>query len=155
MSLPVIFAAVSAIAGASGAWMYQANKFERRLSEQRTEFLKRDFKALESAHAETIRLQATKDAAEARAAQRVAVARTDAERARAVADGLRGDLAAARLQLPDAACPAVRQHAATLGELFGECSAEVGRLAGQAQGHAIDTLKLLEAWPQYHLPASE
>ena len=62
-------------------------------------------------------------------------------------DGLRDELAASRSQLPDASCTSVRQYAATLSSVFGECAAETGGLAEKAGGHAIDTLKLQEAWP--------
>lgn len=59
---------------------------------------------------------------------------------------LRLDLADAAL---DAAAPAaVRQHAATLNRLFGQCAREYQALADRADGHASDTLMLLQAWPR-------
>jgi hypothetical protein len=145
--LPVIFAVVSALAGASGAWLYQTNKFERLLSEQRNEYLKRDFKALEVAHADTIRLQATKDAAlEAAAARNRELSRAAAA-ARSERDGLRDELAASRVQLPDASCASVREYASTLSEVFGQCTQLLTRVAEQADGHASDSLMLQESWP--------
>jgi hypothetical protein len=67
---------------------------------------------------------------------------------RRTADGLRGDLAAARADLSRASGDALRKHAATLNAVFGECAATAEGLAGQAQGHASDTLTLEQAWPK-------
>lgn len=68
--------------------------------------------------------------------------------ARRDADSLRSDLAAARSDLSGASCGSVREHAATLNTVFGECTAEVEGLAGAATGHAVDSLMLQEAWPK-------
>lgn len=148
MMAPLLVALAMAGAAATGAWQYQANKFERRLSELRAEYLKRDLKALEVAHADTIRLQETKDAALAAAAVRQRDLARAAVAVRAERDGLRDELAAASRGLPSAACTAVREHAATLNTVFGECADRLEGLAGQAQGHASDAVMLQQAWPR-------
>ena len=63
-------------------------------------------------------------------------------------DGLRDELAASRLQLPDASCTAVRDHAATLNTVLGRCTDRLERMAEAASGHATDSLKLQESWPK-------
>lgn len=70
----------------------------------------------------------------------------DASRARAESERLRGDLKVSRSQLSRASADAVREYAATLGDVFSECSAEVEEVARKATGHAIDSLMLQEAW---------
>ena len=145
--LHVIFAAVSALAGATGTYVFLDAKHERELSDLRATQATALAKATSDALAETQRLQKAKDEAEKRAAKRLADARADAARASAAAAGLRDELATSRLQLSSASCTSVREYSATLSAVFGECSAEVGRLASEAQGHAVDSLKLQESWP--------
>ena len=136
------YAALGA-ACAWGAWSFQGNKYERKLSELRTEYAQAQVRAVEHAHAETIRLQSRKADAERSHQVRLTAMARSAAAARNERDGLRDELAASRLQLPDASCTAVRDHAATINELFGECAVEVEGLAGKAQGHAIDALRLI------------
>ena len=80
--------------------------------------------------------------------KRTKQSKADALAANRVAGGLRDDLARARSQLSSAAADAVRKYAATLSDVFGECTAEVERLAAEAQGHSIDSLTLQQGWPK-------
>jgi hypothetical protein len=80
--------------------------------------------------------------------KRTQIAKADAAAASRVAGSLRDDLATARRNLSSAAADAVRQYASTLSDVFGECTAEVERLASEAQSHAIDSLTLQQAWPK-------
>lgn len=146
--IPIVFAAVAALAGFTGAWQIQAMRHDAAIASIKAEYLKRDFKALENAHADTIRLQTRKDEAERKARSREIALAGDLSRVRDVADGLRGELNAARAALPDAACAAVREHAAALNSIFGECADRLEAMAGKAQGHASDALTLLDAWPR-------
>jgi Skp family chaperone for outer membrane proteins len=82
------------------------------------------------------------------ASERAKKSQVAAAAARRAADSLRDDLAAARAQLPSASGDALRKHAATLNAVFGECAATAEGLAGQATGHASDTLTLEQAWPK-------
>lgn len=131
-----------------GAWAFQANKYERELSELRTEYATAQVRAVEHAHAETIRLQSRKDEAERLAATRQSALARDAAAARNERDGLRDELAASRVQLSDASCASVRDHAATLNTVLGRCTDRLERMAQAASGHAIDSLKLQESWPK-------
>jgi hypothetical protein len=62
--------------------------------------------------------------------------------------GLRDELTAQRGKLSTASIDAVRQYAAAANLVFGECSAEVERLAKDADGHSSDSLMLQQAWPK-------
>lgn len=144
MYAQLIVVAIAASIGAGATWQWQANKYERLLSEQRTEYATAQVRALERAHADTLRFQtqaaeATRkqDARQAALAHAVAAVRTER-------DGLRDELAEARAALPSASCTSLRDHAAALNTVFGLCAARLEGLAGQAQGHATDALNLLE-----------
>lgn len=143
----LIIAAVIAAVSFATAWTYQGNHYERVIAEQRAAQSVLLVEAHANAKRETERMAQAKDAAERKARVREATLARDLARTRSVADGLRDDLATARSALPTASCDSVRVHAATLNTVFGECAAAIEGLAGQAQGHAIDTLKLLDAWP--------
>lgn len=147
-SFQLIVATAITAASFGAGWRVQSWRADAQIASVKSEYLKRDFKALENAHADTIRLQETKDEAERRHASRAADLRKSVAATAVIADGLRNDLATARAAMPDASCSSIRLHAATLGAVFGECAAEVGRVAGQADGHSIDALKLLESWPK-------
>lgn len=144
-AIPAIASAVIAFAG---AWHVQSLRMDSQIQAIKTEYLKRDFKALESAHAETIRMQSQKDDAERNAQVRQRALARAVAGVRHERDGLRDELAAARAALPDASCTAVREHAAALNNVFGECADRLEAMAGKAQGHAIDSLKLQEGWPK-------
>lgn len=72
----------------------------------------------------------------------------DADRARAESVSLRDELATARNSLPSASCSSIREHAATLNDVFGQCAAQLERLAATADGHASDSVMLEQAWPR-------
>jgi hypothetical protein len=93
-------------------------------------------------------LQHTKDEAVNAAAVREKNLRAALAAARVAGDGLRNDLTAARGDLSRASIGSIRAYTATLGAVFAECSAEVERLGGEAQGHASDSLMLQQAWPR-------
>lgn len=143
----IISYAALGLACAWGGWSVQSWRMGEQIQSLKTEYATAQARAVERAHSETIRLQAQADKAAKQSAARQAKMADDAARARSERDGLRDELSTARSQLPDASCTSVRDHAATLNTVFGECAAAIEGLAGQAQGHAIDTLKLIESWP--------
>lgn len=146
---PTAIMAVSLAASAAFAgWTVQGWRMETRLAEVRTEYANAQVRAVEKANAETIRLQAQADAAAKQHAARSAKMAHDAARARSERDGLRDELAASRVQLPDASCASVREYSATLSTVLGRCTDRLERMAEAASGHAIDSLNLQEAWPK-------
>lgn len=143
----IISYAALGLACAWGGWTAQGWRLNERIASIQTEYATAQFKAVEIAHAETIRLQAQADKAAKQSAARQAKMADDAARARSERDGLRDELAASRSQLPDASCTSVRDHAATLNTVLGRCTDRLERMAQAASGHASDSLKLIESWP--------
>lgn len=74
--------------------------------------------------------------------------RADYAAAHAAANGLRDTIAAARNRLPTTPASACQQTADTALVVFGECTAEIERLAAAADGHAADVQTLNDAWPK-------
>ena len=137
----------SAAIAFAGAWQVQGWRMDARLSELKTEYATAQARAVEQAHAETIRLQSIKDNAEKLAAKRLTDMARAAAAVRVERDGLRDELAASRVQLPDASCEAVRGYAAAVSSVFGSCADRLESMAREAQGHASDSLKLQQSWP--------
>jgi hypothetical protein len=145
--LPLISALIAGAISGAGVWTYQANKYDAQIATIQRDQTIAAHKQLEIAHAQTIALQTKADTAARKHASR-STALANAVRAAGVErDRLRDELSKASVQLPDASCTSVRQHAATLSDVFGECAAEIERVAGPASGHAADSLMLQEAWP--------
>lgn len=79
------------------------------------------------------------------------VAQRNAAAARAAAgerDRLREQISASTYGLSTATLPSIRLYSTALNTVFGECVAEVERLAQAADGHALDTRTLMGAWPR-------
>lgn len=146
----LILCLISALLAGGGVWKYQAQKYELALASLSTDHLKRDFRALENANAETTRLQNQKDAALRTAAQRQRFWQSQNSALERDVDGLRSDLAryrAERESLPGDSVSPGADYTSALETVLGDCTAELGRMAGLAQGHANDVQTLREAWP--------
>ena len=143
----VLIAAAIAATAAAGAWSFQEARYGKQIADIHAEHSLALAEATASALSETVRLQEQLNAAEKNHARRLADLRRDRDRNAAVIDGLRNDLATARVSLPDATCDSVRNYTATLADVFGECTAAVGRLAEAADHHSADSARLIEAWP--------
>lgn len=68
--------------------------------------------------------------------------------ARAESERLRNQVAAASSGVSTATAASLRDYAATLSTVFGECVTELEGLAKTADGHALDSRTLRQAWPQ-------
>ena len=145
--LPVIFAVVSAVAGATGAHLYTRSHYETVLAERTAAHATALAQANADALAETVSLQAVANEATRKSAIRIAAVKRDAAAARTERDGLLNDLAAYTVRLPGATCTAAVEYASTVNELFGICADQLGAVAAQADGHASDAMMLREAWP--------
>lgn len=82
------------------------------------------------------------------AAERETKLRADYAAAHRTALGLRDTIANLRHSLSGTTADACRVTADTALNVFGECSAEVGRLAEASDRHASDVRTLSEAWPR-------
>lgn len=92
--------------------------------------------------------QKGKDDALTEANTRAQVAKAAADRLAGINRGLRDDLTDQRRKLSTATLDAARKYAEAANLVFGECSAEVERLAGEASGHSSDSLMYQAAWPR-------
>lgn len=144
--LPLIFAGVSALAGATGAYLWQENHYERVIAEQRAVQSALLAEAHANARRATERLQKAKDEAEKRAAKRLADARADAARASA-ALGMLGDAADTALRTANDSHSSCQRVVTTYADIQQQCSSrlvEVGTAADRASSEAVT---LREAWP--------
>lgn len=140
------YAALGA-ACAWGAWMFQGNRYEAELGKLRTEYAQAQFRALEKAHAETIRLQSRKDEAERLAAVRQSALARDLAASRDALGRLShtADGALRRAGDTHEACLAT---AAAQGTVLNQCSARLVEVAGAADGHVSDIQTLTDSWPK-------
>ena len=77
---------------------------------------------------------------QARLAGAAAVAQRNAGR-------LRDQLHEANVRIATVSTAAVREYAATVNQLLGQCSQRYTELAAKADGHALDARACLAAWP--------
>lgn len=147
MPIRLIIAAILAALTFTGGYQVAARNYRLQIAEREVALAKQYDKQVQEAQDETLQWQRAKDQADVQAAARQAALADAAGRLRRERDGLRDQLTTDRSRLPNASCGSVREYAATLGAVFGECAAEAEGLAGQASGHASDTLKLLQSWP--------
>lgn len=140
--------AVTAALSAGGAWQYQANKYERLLAEQRTEYATAQARALERAHADTIRMQAQAQKAAAAAAARLRSLDADRSRLRVVSDGLRSAATDAAIRACSDTTTARSEPAVALADVFGQCVGELKEVAEHADRWASEAVMLRDAWPR-------
>ncbi len=143
----VIACAISAAISAAGAYQWQAYRYEARMAALVAEYAQAQHKAVEYAHAETIRLQAQADRAQANSAVRVRAAAADAAVLRDSLDRLR-DAADTALRESSDSIAACTAHGATVTELFGQCASRYGDVAKEADKCVNESLTLREAWPR-------
>lgn len=138
---------LGAALAATAAWQVQGWRYGGQIARIEAAQVQQAETAVREALAKTQVMQHKKDEALHEATKRAQRHAAAAAAARADADGLRDELATARDQLPGAACASVRQHAATVNQLFAQCAGVVEGLARQADGHAADALMFEQAWP--------
>lgn len=140
------YAALGA-ACAWGAYSFQGNKYERQLSELRTEYATAQARAVERAHAETIRLQGVKDKAERMAQVRQSTLQRDLAANRDALGRLShaADSALRRASDSHEACVAT---ATAQGNVLNQCSARLVQVAADADGHTSDIQTLTDSWPE-------
>lgn len=133
---------------ALGAWLFQGNRYERQLSDLRTEYATAQARAVEQAHAETLRLQERKDEAERLATVRLAsLARSSAAAGDAL-ERLRRDLAARPVPEGNTPGDAPNPYTTAVSGLLLDCANKYRGLAQVADGHVSDIKTLMGAWPK-------
>lgn len=104
--------------------------------------------AQEAARVKETALNAKLQEAQNAHTQRQSILQADAAATRTERDSLRHQLDAATASLSDASTASVRKYAATLADVFGQCTKRLEEMGGAAQGHASDSLMYQEAWPK-------
>lgn len=143
----IVFAAVSALAGATGTYVFLDARHERELSDLRAAQATALAKATSDALAETQRLQKAKDEAEKRAAKRLADARADAARS-AAALGMLGEAADTAIRAANDSHSACVATVATSTDLLQQCSSRYRDMAAEADQWVSESVMLRDAWPR-------
>jgi hypothetical protein len=144
--IAIQYAIVAALA-AAGAWTAQGWRAEASMANLKNDYSKRDFRALENAHADTIRLQETKDAAERVARQRQSALARDFAGTRDALVSLSASADAA-LRVSGDSLSACANHTAVVTDVFKQCAGRLSEMGQIADNWQNDALMLREAWPK-------
>jgi len=146
-NLSLILYGASVLAAAVIGWTANDWRLNGKIDRMLAEHSQAMAVAGQNAMLESARLQKLKDEAVNEANRIAQVNAKAAADARTQLDRLRRQLANAN-DLSTASCPSVRDYAATLAVVFGECATRIGELAEKADGHAVDSRTLEKAWPK-------
>ena len=148
--IPVQFIVAGVIAAAAfgAGWKFSGDSYAAKLADVHAAHSLALAEATENTRAVEAKWHATVAESERLAAVREADLVRSLNRTRAAADGLRNDLSAARSALPTASPATVLEYASTLATVSTECGDALVEMAGNAESHRLDAMKLLEAWPK-------
>ena len=158
--IPAIYthAGAALLAGAlafGAAWQVQDWRMGGQLTSLKASHAAAAEKAEADARAAQLTIDTTYQEALNAARTREVSLRRERDAARAESDGLREQSLDAARRLADAPPAAVREYAATVGELFADCGRSYQELASTADGHAADVRTLIEAWPRNSLSSDD
>jgi len=134
---------VGSVTGFGVAWKFQSTVLEA----QKHEYEASLAAARAAAQQATIDAQKRVITARDEAQRRAVVLRRDADRAAESAAGLRESIATAG-RAYTTTLDACAQHAATIGQLLGDCGDRYRWLAATCDGHANDIKTLSDGWPK-------
>lgn len=141
-------ALIAALAAFVAGFLVQGWRMDAQIAEIEATNAKAQSEAAAQAAADTARMQKDKDNALRQATIKAAQNAVAANSARTELDRLRKQQDATATAMPDATCASVRDYAATLNTVFGECTAALESLARKADGHALDQRTLSESFPR-------
>jgi len=145
--LPLPYVAAGALAvGLLTGWTTNGWRLNNKIDRMVLEHTQAVQFATQKALDETTRMQKEKDDAIAKAQEQARANAAAADAVRRERDGLRDDLAASRVAMPDATRASLTAHAQTLSVVFEQCVREYSELAAKADAHALDTELLFGAW---------
>lgn len=139
------YAALAAACAWAG-WTAQGWRMGERIAALQTEYATAQVRAVEKAHAETIRLQEQADAAARKHAARAAALADDASGTRTALVSL-SDAADQALRMSKDSIAACQSNAAALNLVFKSCASELQDMGKAADGWSSEALMLREAWP--------
>jgi hypothetical protein len=145
--LPIVFAAVAAIAGFTGAWTYQEARYGKQIADIHSTHAMAFAAAQKEAHDTTLKLQASKDEALRLAAKRQSALANDLAGARNALVGLHGASDSALRSASDShgACLAT---ATAQRDVLDFCSTRLVEVGAAADAHASDVQTLIDSWPK-------
>jgi hypothetical protein len=144
----IIAAILSLALGFGGGWKVQSWRYGTQIAEIKSDAAKEQTKAVQTALAETTRLQGVKDAALKQAETRARSNAVALAASRADALSLRDELTIARGRLSSSTCDSVRAYASTASVVLDQCIGAYQELAGKADEHAAGIELAMSAWPK-------
>jgi hypothetical protein len=153
----LIAMAIAAALAFAGAWNYQENHYETKISELSNKAMKEKVDAFAAHTKEVDRVRANEQAKSAKYQGALNEARTreislrrERDVARSDAERMREQTAsdARRLADPSTSAATVLGYATAAAELLADCSRRYQEVAGAADGHASDVRTFIEAWPR-------
>lgn len=136
------------IAAFLAGFFVQGWRMDAQIAEIEATNAKAQVEAAALAAQDTARMQKDKDNALRQAQLKAAQNAVAANAARNELDRLRQQSDASTAAMSGATCASVREHAAALNAVFGECAATLEGLARKADGHALDQRTLSESFPR-------
>jgi len=137
-----------ALASAWAGWTLNAMVLGEKLANLKTEYAQAQVRAVERAHAETIRLQSAKDLAEKAAERRQSALAAAASAARTELGRVQDAARSAAERACEATDDAETEPAFALADVFNQCAAELTKLGEIADRHASDVRTLMDAFPK-------
>lgn len=155
MNLPTlpIWVKVAACAALAAILLISFNIWESKIESRgydraKSEYTQKALIATQAARARETELQTQLQVAQNEARKREADLAIAADSARAERDGLRDELASISDRLSRASADSLRKYAATASRILAECTNQLTEMARKADGHASDTLMLMQGWPK-------
>ena len=139
---------IVAVAAAAGVWVWQANSYDAKLAAVQTEYAQAQARAVEIAHADTIRLQKKADDAQAKATIRINRMVADRASLQSAVAGLRGDIAENSANYAKATEQPRANYTAAISAGLADVARVAGDISSKADGHVIDIQRLHEQWPE-------
>lgn len=138
---------ILAIATFIGGFTVQGWRMEAKIAEIETTNAAAVVEATKAVAEEATRLQGKKDNALKAAQEQVRKNAVAADAARIELHRVRVEADRATTAIPTATCTSVRNYATTATAVFGECTVALENMARKADGHAVDSKALRDAWP--------
>lgn len=136
-----------AVATFIGGFAVQGWRMEAKIAEIETTNAAAVVEATKAVAEEATRLQGKKDNALKAAQEQVRKNAVAADAARIELHRVRVEADRATTAIPTATCTSVRNYATTATAVFGECTVALENMARKADGHAVDSKALRDAWP--------
>ena len=144
--IPVILAAAVGLASATGAWLYQENRYEAILAERTAEYSTALAAANANALAQTVSLQKAKDEAERKAQIRITAIRRDAAASQSALVGL-SEAADTALRSASHSHSACQRVVTAYADIQQQCSTRLVEVGTAADRASSEVMLLRDAWP--------